>query len=124
MSRPVALAWGVAAALVLTVSLSPREAPAQTGFRVTYKLDRTGPSHIELSGTVFNDAPTDAIDVYVTAQALDQAGRRVAQGVSWVGAVSNNSSAGFTAKIPAVRGATSYKVAVTSFRYVTVSQSP
>jgi len=114
----------VVAAFLLTTLPTFDEAPAQGAFRVTHKVERTGPSHIELSGTVFNDAPTDAIDVYVTAQALDQAGRRVAQGISWVGAVSQNSTAGFTAKIPVVRGATSYKVAVTSFRYVTVQQSP
>ena len=124
MPRRVLLACVLAAALLSTTLQTCDEAWAQGAFRVTYNLDRTGPSHVELSGTVFNDTSTDAIDVYVTAQALDQAGRRVAQGVSWVGGVSHNASAGFTAKIPVVRGATSYRVAVTSFRFVTVSQAP
>lgn len=124
MPRRALLASVVAIGLLLTTLRTSDDARAQGAFRVTHNIDRTGPSHVELSGTVFNDAPTDAIDVYVTAQALDQAGRRVAQGVSWVGAVSRSSSAGFTAKIPAVPGTASYRVAVTSFRFVTVSQSP
>ena len=124
MPRLIVLACVVAAAVLLPLFRTTDDARAQGAFRVTYNVDRTGPSHIELSGTVFNDAPTDAIDVYVTAQALDQAGRRVAQGVSWVGGVSHNASAGFTAKIPVVRGASTYRVAVTSFRFVTVSQAP
>lgn len=124
MPRRTLRACVFAAGLLLTSVANFDQAHAQGAFRVIHNLDRTGPSHVELSGTVFNDGSADAIDVYVTAQALDQAGRRVAQGISWVGSVSHSSSARFTAKIPVVRGATTYRVAVTSFRYVTVQQAP
>lgn len=124
MPRRTPHACAFTAGLLITIVANFDQAHAQGAFRVTHNLDRTGPSHVELSGTVFNDGPADAIDVYVTAQALDQAGRRVAQGIAWVGSVSHNSSARFTTKIPVVRGAASYRVAVTSFRYVTVQQGP
>ena len=124
MPRRALLACVFGAGLLFPSVARLDEAHAQGAFRVTHTIDRTGPSHVELSGTVFNLGAADAIDVYVTAQALDQAGRRVAQGISWVGAVANNSSARFTAKIPVVRGAATYRVAVTSFRFVTVQQAP
>src|SRR5437899_2998038 len=44
-------------------------AAAQTPLRVTYSVDKIGPTHIELSGLVFNDGAVDVIDVYVNAAA-------------------------------------------------------
>ena len=92
-------------------------ARAQGNFRITYNVDRSGPTHVQLVGEVFNDASIDVIDVYVSAEALDAAGKRLAQGLTWVGPIRARSSTSFSARVPVVRGTTGFKVIVNSFQY-------
>lgn len=114
-SRPSRLAAALAGLAVLAAGGSL--ALAQGNFRVTYNVDRTGPSHVQLIGEVFNDAAIDVIDVSVSAEALDGAGKRLAQGITWVGPIRARSSASFAARVPAVRGTTGFRVRVSSFQY-------
>lgn len=100
---------------VLVAGATP--ALAQGNFRITYNVDRTGPTHVQLAGEVFNDGAVDVIDVYVSAEALDASGKRLAQGLTWVGPIRARSSANFSARVPAVRGATGFKVTVNSFQF-------
>jgi len=39
---------------------------------------------VELVGRVFNAAAVDAVDVYVTAEALDASGKVLARGIAFV----------------------------------------
>ena len=114
-SWPVRVAAALAWLVVLVAGATP--ASAQANFRITYNVDRTGPTHVQLVGEVFNDASIDVIDVHVSAEALDASGKRLAQGITWVGPIRARSSASFAARVPAVRGATGFKVTVNSFQF-------
>lgn len=114
-SGPVCVAAALAWLAVLVAGATP--ASAQANFRITYNVDRTGPTHVQLVGEVFNDAAIDVIDVHVSAEALDASGKRLAQGITWVGPIRARSSASFAARVPAVRGATGFKVTVNSFQF-------
>jgi len=92
-------------------------AAAQTPLRVTYSVDKIGPTHIELSGLVFNDGAVDVIDVYVNAAAIDGSGKVLAQGIPYVGSVPARGSIPFKARVPSVPGATGYRVGINSFRF-------
>ena len=92
-------------------------AAAQTPLRVTHIVDKTGPTHTELSGSVFNDGTVDVIDVYVNAAAIDGSGKVLAQGIPYVGPVPARSSIPFKARVRSVPGATSYRVRINSFRF-------
>ena len=92
-------------------------AAAQTPLRVTHSVDKTGPTHTELSGRVFNDGGVDVIDVYVNAAAIDESGKVLAQGIPYVGPVAARSSIPFKARVPSVPGAASYRVGINSFRF-------
>ena len=70
-----------------------------------------------------HDARSDAVDVYVTAEALDAAGKVIASGVSYVGAVSAGSSSAFIIKVPKAGAAANFRVLVTSFRFGFSQQS-
>jgi hypothetical protein len=85
--------------------------------RVTYSVDRTGPTYAELSGRVFNDGPVDVVDVYVNAAAIDASGKVVAQGIPFVGSVAARSSTSFKARVPVAAGAAGYRVGINSFRF-------
>ncbi|MBI4637875.1 MAG: hypothetical protein HY727_16190 [Candidatus Rokubacteria bacterium] len=114
-SRPVRAAAALAWLAVLAAGAA--QASAQGNFRITYNVDRTGPTHVQLIGEVFNDASIDVLDVYVSAEALDASGKRLAQGITWVGPIRARSNASFAARVPAVRGTTGFKVTVNSFQY-------
>jgi hypothetical protein len=86
-------------------------------------VDRSNPAQVTVTGRVFSDARADAIDVYVTAEALDSAGKVVASGVSYVGGIASGSSAAFVIKVPGGRPAATFRVLVTSFRFGFASQS-
>jgi len=102
--------------LLALLLLAPGPAAAQASFRVTHKVDRTTATHTILAGEVFNDAAADAAEVYVTAEALDPAGKRLAQGIAWVGGVRARGSEAYTVRVPLVRGATRYRVYVSGFQ--------
>jgi hypothetical protein len=108
----------LSAVLLVAAAFAAGLASAQTNpFRITHTIDRGSPTQVTVTGRVFNDARSDAIEVYVTAEALDASGKVIASGVSYVGAVSSGSSAAFLVKVPAARAAANFRVLVTSFRF-------
>jgi hypothetical protein len=116
---------GLSVVLAVVVALAALPAAAQqpSPFRITHTIDKGSQPQVTVNGRVFNDARADAIDVYVTAEALDSAGKIVASGVSYVGTVAVGNSAPFAIKVPAARNATSFRVLVTSFRFGFAVQS-
>ena len=114
-SRRICAALALAA--LAAVALGARRAEAQGNFRVTYNVDKTGPTQVELSGWVFNDAAQDVVDVYVTAEALDASGKVLARGITFVAiSIPGRRNADFSARVPNVRGTTGFRVSVSSFR--------
>ncbi|HXG05684.1 MAG TPA: FxLYD domain-containing protein [Candidatus Binatia bacterium] len=111
----------VTAILVVSAATCVR---AQESFRITWTVDRTA-ERARVEGRIFNDARLDVHDVSVTAEALDSRGRVVARGIAFVSPViRQGGSAPFVATVPAVAGATTYRVRVTSFRLGFGSESP
>ena len=110
-------------AVVLLV-LGATAGEAQESFRVTWTVERT-PERARVEGRVFNDARLDVHDVSVTAEALDGRGRVVARGIAFVSPIiRQGGSAPFSASVPAVPTASSYRVRVTSFRFGVGTESP
>ena len=119
MTRARPIAAGVALALLAAV------ASAQDGFRVTHTVDRGNPGQTRINGVVFNENRFDAVDVYVTAEALDGSGKTVARGISFVSpSIGPGRSASFSASVPVTPGATTYRVRVSSYRFGFGQQSP
>ena len=114
----------VVLATALAIGVAPVAAQTPTGFRVVYHVDKTGPTHVELSGQVYNDNNNDAVDVYVNAEAIDGSGKAVAQGIPYVGVVRSRSSAPFKARVPVVPNATAFRVGINSFRFSLGRESP
>jgi hypothetical protein len=105
----------VAAAAML--ALVTASAAAQGPFRVTYNVDRSAPGRTRVIGQVFNDAPVDVVDVYVTAEAIDGNGKVVARGISFVSpSIRQGGSAPFEAAVPAPTSATNFRVRVSNYR--------
>lgn len=105
----------VTAALLLLLSFAP--APAQTGFQVSFEVDRSRPDKVRLVGLVRNDSAAEVFDVNVTAEALDRSGRVVASGITYVeGRIPQGESRPFVAVVPAAPNAVRYRAQVTSFR--------
>ncbi|HSE92561.1 MAG TPA: FxLYD domain-containing protein [Methylomirabilota bacterium] len=113
----------VTAALLALMAVS---VAAQGPFRITYDVDRSSPGRTRIAGQVFNDTPTDVVDVYVTAEAVDGNGKVVARGISFVSpAISRGGSAPFEAAVPAPPSATNFRVRVSSYRQgLGASQAP
>ena len=122
--RPPVPSWlPVTVLLILTFFGLPAFAQGPSSFRITHTVDQGGQAHVTVSGRVFNDARADAVDVYVTAEALDGNGKVIASGVSYVGAVSMGSSTAFIIKVPKAGAAANFRVLVTSFRFGFSQQS-
>lgn len=110
---------------VLVLLLAPGIAGAQVGFRVTHSVGQTTPTHVEVSGTVTNEARGEAIDVSVTVQAVGANGKVVARGISFVSrSLAPGAAASFVAKVPVVPGIASYRAVVSSYRFVQSFQNP
>jgi hypothetical protein len=107
----------------MVVCASSAAGQGTSPFRLTHTIDKSGGNQVAISGRVSNDARSDAVDVYVTAEALDSAGKVVASGVSYVGSVPAGSSMTFLLKVPNVRTAATYRVLVSSFRFGFAVQS-
>jgi hypothetical protein len=125
MTRPrLGLSWWLSAAVLLAIVVVTVPAAGQaTPFRITHNVDKGTQAQVTITGRVFNDARADAIDVYVTAEALDGGGKIVASGVSYVGTVMAGNSAAFNIKVPSARNAANFRVIVTSFRFGFAIQS-
>ena len=109
---------GFALALItLAVAVLVAPAFAQQGFRITYDVDDSRPGRARLNGRLTNERGDDVFDVSVTAEALDARGKVVARGISFVDArIARGDTRVFSVTVPAVPGATSYRVVVSSFR--------
>lgn len=119
------LAARLLAAVVASILVLPAGLSAQQGFRVTYSIARTTPTHVEVAGTVQNDTRAEAMDVSVTVEALAPTGKVAARGITYVTArIPQGGTASFVAKVPAVAGATTYRAVVTSYRFIQAVESP
>jgi len=109
---------GFALALItLAVAVLVGPAFAQQGFRITYDVDDSRPGRARLNGRLTNERGDDVFDVSVTAEALDARGKVVARGISFVDArIARGDTRVFSVTVPAVPGATNYRVMVSSFR--------
>ena len=123
-SRPRLPRWLPAVAL-LSVALFATSAVAQGpgSFRITHVVEKSTQTQVTITGRVYNEARSDAIDVYVTAEALDAGGKVMASGVSYVGSVAAGSSTAFVVKVPSARTPASFRVLVTSHRFGFANQS-
>jgi hypothetical protein len=104
------------AAAVMT--LAPAVGRAEEAFQIRYTVERGGSGPVRVQGTVVNDARLDVYDVYVTAEALDAAGKVIGRGIVFVsGSIPARGSAPFVISIPAAQNAANFRVRVSSFRY-------
>jgi hypothetical protein len=101
----------------------PAAGQTPSPFRITHSADKGTQAQVTVTGRVFNEARADAIDVYVTAEALDGGGKIMASGVTYVGTVPAGGSNVFIIKVPSARTAANFRVLVTSFRFGYANQS-
>jgi hypothetical protein len=115
----------VSVAGILALLLASDAARAQGGLRVTQEPERVDGNQFVVAGRVLNETRRDALDVYVTVEALDAAKKVVASGIAYVGSsIPPRGEAPFVAKVPRMPGATTFRAAVTSYRYGLGSESP
>jgi hypothetical protein len=116
----------LAGAAALALGLGVAVGWAQDGLRVIEARDRgEDASHYIISGTVLNETRREAIDVHVTAEALDGGKRVIASGITFVTAtLPAGGSAPFSAKVPKMPGATTFRVLATGFRFGFSTQTP
>ena len=117
------LRWLSVVLSIVLVSAMSAAAQAPNPFRLTHTIDKSAGNQVAISGRVLNESRSDAVDVHVTAEALDAAGKVVASGVSYVGSVPAGSSMTFVLKVPNVRTAATYRVLISSFRFGFAVQS-
>jgi hypothetical protein len=121
MARPLRRALAVAALLALMAVTAGAQGP----FRLTYNVDRNTGGRTRIAGHVFNDSPTDVVDVYVTAEAIDAGGKTVARGITFVSPnIRQGGSAPFEAAVPAPPNAASFRVRVSNYRQGFGGQAP
>lgn len=123
--RRLPLWLSVSLALVIALSALPGDTQTTqpAPFRITHTIDKGAQTQVTVTGRVFNEARADAIDVYVTAEALDAAGKIMASGVSYVGTVPAGNSSAFIIKVPAARTAANFRVSVSGYRFGFAIQS-
>jgi hypothetical protein len=124
LRRRLPLWLSVVLALVsVFVAQSGAAQTAPAPFRLTHTIDKGTQAQVTVTGRVFNEGRADAIDVYVTAEALDGSGKIIASGVSYVGTVPVGNSAAFIIKVPAARNAANFRVLVTGYKFGFAIQS-
>ena len=118
----LALAFLIAAA---GLGLSVEPARAQSGFRVTYDVDRTRADRARVTGRVVNERSEDVFEVSVTAEALDAKGKVLSKGIAYVDAkISRGDGRAFSLSVPTVAGTTDFRVVVSNFRVGMATQGP
>ena len=111
--RRRALCMGILTALILL----PTAVFADDPFQLRFSVERAGSGPVRMQGTIVNEGRSDVYDVYVTAEALDAGGKVIARGIAFVGSIPQQGSATFSASIPVVQTASTFRARVTSFRY-------
>jgi hypothetical protein len=105
-------------ALVVVVTLAPLATEAADPFVLRYKVERSESGPVRVRGSVINEGRLDALDVYVTAEALDGGGKVVGRGISFVSqSIPQGASVSFVVSIPAAHAAANFRVHVSSFRF-------
>jgi len=116
------------AAIVLTanlVLLSGGPSAAQEQFRISFQRQPDEPTSLVLAGTLFNEGSRDVVDVWVGAEALNAGGRVVGRGLAFVGPLlRGRADTKFVVKLPRVEQVQSFRVFVSSFRYLGGAESP
>lgn len=98
-------------------TLVPGLARAQDPFQLTFSVDRSGTGPVKVSGRVLNEGRMDVFDVYVTAEAVDTAGKVLGRGITFVSAsIPPRGVVPFVISIPAAQTAATFRVSVSSFR--------
>src|SRR5205823_14019338 len=88
MTRPPLPRWLSAVAFLAALFVALPASGQTSPFRITHSVDKGAQAQVTVTGRVFNEARADAIDVYVTAEALDSGGKILASGVAYIGSVS------------------------------------
>ena len=115
----------VRALLALAIVLSASSALAQSGFRISYDVDKSRPDKARLNGRVANERSQDVFEVSVTAEALDARGKVLARGISYVDSrIGSGDSRQFSVTVPTVAGVTEFRVLVSSYRLGIANQGP
>jgi len=116
------------AAIVLTanlVLLSGGPSAAQEQFRISFQRQPDEPTSLVLAGTLFNEGSRDVVDVWVGAEALNAGGRVVGRGLAFVGPLlRGRADTKFVVKLPRVEQVQSFRMSVSSFRYLVRAESP
>lgn len=109
----------LSAVLVVLLALAAAPAHAQDPFHVAYTVERgTGTGPTRVTGRVLNQSNGDVYDVYVTAEAVDGAGKVLGRGLVFVSpAIPARGVVPFSIAIPAAQNAASFRVGVSSFRH-------
>jgi hypothetical protein len=107
----------VLAPVVLVALVTAGAVKAQDGFRITYDVDRTRADRARLTGRVINERPEDVFEVSVTAEALDNRGKVLGRGISYVDArIGRGEARPFSLSVPTVAGTANFRVVVSSFK--------
>lgn len=116
------------AAIVLTatlVLLSGGPGAAQEQFRISFERQPDEPTSLVLAGTLSNAGSRDVVDVWVGAEALNAEGRVVGRGLVFVSPLlRSRANTKFAVKLPRVEQVQSFRVFVSSFRYLVGAESP
>jgi len=124
--RPTWFSWfGPLVGVVALGVVATGPARGQEGLRVVQEGDRADGNRFIVDGRVFNESLRDALDVSVTVEALDGSKKVVASGIAFVSSlIPPRGSAPFSAKVPRVPTANSFRVAISSYRFGLKSESP
>ena len=117
----------VLAALLIAagLTLSADPARAQSGFRITYDVDRARPDRARVTGRVVNERTEDVFEVNMTAEALDTKGKVLARGIAYVDSrITRGDSRAFSMSVPTPPGTTDFRVVVSGFRLGVPPQGP
>src|SRR5262245_19269849 len=113
----------VGAAALAVVAAGP--ARGQDGLRVVQEGEQVDGNRFVVTGRVMNEGQREALDVSVTVEALDGSKKVVASGIAFVSAlIPPRGSAPFSAKVPRVPTANSFRAVVSSYRFGLKSESP
>jgi hypothetical protein len=119
------LTIALSACLMVALALTGAPASAQAPFRISSTVRSRTPPAFLLDGRVVNESGRDAIDIWVTAEALSASGKVLATGITFVRSrIGNGDTAAFMAKVPYVEGAENFRVTVSSYRLGGDVQSP
>lgn len=115
----------VAIVLTATLVLLSGGPGAAQELRLTFERQPDEPTSLVLAGTLSNESPRDVVDVWVGAEALNARGRVVGRGLAFVSPLLRGRAATkFTVKLPRVEQVQSFRVFVSSFRYLAGQESP